>query len=187
MASAPHANGNGNGFIARYGMIVSTVGIAIVAIGGFWGAVINPIAARMEKLEGRLETQHLTIREHDEFKLRLDRENSRLRDDVKVIVPRSEHEARWLAFDKNMARIEDRFSDAQKLVVPRDELMGRLVFLENNFKLISDRLSTLREAVTAPYPVREQIDRLTNELVEQRRAHGAELAELRRQLQERQK
>ncbi len=72
---------NGNGFIPRYGMIISTVGVAILTVGGFWGAVITPIAARQEKLEAKLD-QHITIREHDEFKARLDGILKELRDET---------------------------------------------------------------------------------------------------------
>lgn len=189
MASPANGNGNG-GFIPRYGMIISTVGVVVLVIGGFWGAVIGPIASRQEKLEVRLDivskdlaSNHLTIREHEEFKNRLDRENAALRDALKAIVPRSEHEARWEGFDRHIARIEARNAEAQKSVVPRDELSARLNFLENNFKLLSDRIAELRSTLTAPYPVREQIDRLNAEIVEQRRMHSAEIAELRRILE----
>lgn len=180
---ATHANGNNGGFIPRYGMIISTVGVAIVVVGGFWGAVINPIAVRMDKMEDRLEARHITIREHEEFKNRLDREIAAIREVQKQAVPRAEHEARWTAFERDIAAISLRQSDAQKLVVPRDELNGRLGYLESNFKLLSDRISELRSQITAPYPVREQVERLTTELLEQRKATSAEIAELRRQLQ----
>lgn len=191
MAAQTNGNGSAN-FIPRYGMILSTVTVVVVVIGGFWGAVIGPIATRQEKLEARLDLvgrdlsqNHLTIREHEEFKNRLDRENAVLREMLKAVVPRTEHESRWEGFDKAISRIDVRHAETQKNVVPRDEIAARLNFMENNFKLLSDRIAELRNTVTAPYPVREQIDRLNAEIAEQRRVHSTEMAEMRRLLQER--
>lgn len=161
--SAP--NGNGNGFTQRYSVVIQTVTVAALIVGGFWGAVINPMRAELTDLK----KDQLTIREHEEFKNRLDREIAVIREGSHAIVPRSEHEARWAEFDRNIARIDARHNETQKLVVPRDELNARLSFLESNGKVLGDRINDLRTSITAPYPVREQIDRLNAEIAEMRR------------------
>lgn len=162
--SAP-TNGNGNGFTQRYSVVIQTVTVAALIVGGFWGAVINPMRAELIDLK----KDQLTIREHEEFKNRLDREIAVIRETSRSVVPRSEHEARWAEFDHNIARIDLRNAEGQKLIVPRDELNARLNFIESNTKVLSERVNDLRTSITAPYPVREQIDRLNTEIAEMRR------------------
>lgn len=137
-----------NGFSQRYSTIIQTVTVVALFIGGFWGAVIGPIAARQEKLEVKLEGA-ISRAEHEEFKLRIDRDIARidadrLRDKT-AVVPRSEHDARWSATDKDL-------------------------------KLLSERLNELRTATTSTYTTRDEIQRLQAELTELRSIMAAQKA-----------
>lgn len=122
---------NGNGFIPRYGMIISTVTVAIIVVGGFWGAVINPITTRMEKLENN----HLTVREHEEFKLRIDKDLTRLNDHMS----RGEVNERMLSLASRIADQQRQIDDIRKAyaeIFPStkviDQLFNRIDKLESS-------------------------------------------------------
>lgn len=63
MEVKPNGNGNGN-YSQRYGVIIQTVTVVAIFIAGFWTAVVMPIRSQLD--------QTLPIREHEEFKHRLD-------------------------------------------------------------------------------------------------------------------
>ena len=84
-------------------------------------------------------------------------------------MPRTEHEARWAATDRDIANLKSRLSEDEKLVVPRDELSGRLTNSENNFKLLSDRINELRNQTLTTVTVRDELARVQNEIIELRR------------------
>lgn len=139
---------NGNGYISRGNMtvILSAAGLVMIAFGGFITFQNSATDRRIEDIKtdiARIGQGYLRKDEHEEFKLRV---------------------------DKDITRIEAaRLRDADK-IVPRDELTARLAAIETNAKIISDRLNELRAMTTAPYPVREEISRLNAEIVELRRA-----------------
>lgn len=134
-------NGNGNAFIPRYGVIISTVGVVILIIGGFWGAVIGPITVRQDKLDGKLDA-HLSIREHEEFKSRLDQRITQLNNDLlrlaEVVVPRKEHEATSGTLNVTIKTMQDRINE-----IRRDTY--QTVTVGDDLKRLQGEISELRK------------------------------------------
>lgn len=196
-AAAP----NGNGYVSRSSLTagISFAGLLFVALSAFFGFVITSLNARMAELK-EAQAVFISRPEHAEFRDRLKEaierngsEISLLRTDrvqiISAVAETKRLDAVLVEFKRQVeatfSRLDILRADEHKLVVPRDELTSRLGYIEGNFALLSGRINELRASLTAPYPVREQIDRLTTELAEQRRATSAEITELRRQLSER--
>lgn len=190
-----------NGYVSRSSLTagISFAGLLFVALSAFFGFVITTFNGRLTDLKDA-QSALISRAEHLEFRDRLkeaiDRnagEISLLRTDrvqiISAVAETKRLDAILIEFkrqsDATFARLDVLRADEHKLVVPRDELTSRLSYIEGNFAVLSARINELRISLTAPYPVREQIDRLTTELAEQRRATSAEITELRRQLSER--
>lgn len=137
---------NGNGFVSRYGVIVSTVGVVVLVCGGFWGAVIGPMVSRIEKLE--LGT--IGIREHTEFRFRLDQEIVRLRLDFQrladSLVSRPEHTEKWRSNDIANANQQRQIDEINKRLGDTYTLRDALGALDKRI----DRLSNI--VLQAPQP-----------------------------------
>lgn len=129
---------NGNGFSQRAGIVLQTVVVVSLFVGGFWAGVIAPLNQRQHDLEGELKN-YISREEHAEFKLRIDKDITEVKDQIlrlrALIVPRSENEVRWVALDANL-------------------------------KTISDRLNELRTSTTSTYTIRDEVVRLEKELSE---------------------
>lgn len=101
----------------------------------------------------RLETGYLRKDEHLEFKSRIDRELQRLSEDAlrrqASVVPRTEHEARWIATENSLKAATAREAE--------------------DFKLFSDRLNEVRGATTGTVTLRDEIKRLQDDIAEMRR------------------
>lgn len=129
---------DGNGFSQRAGIVLQTVVVVSLFVGGFWAGVIAPLNQRQHDLESELKN-YISRDEHAEFKLRIDKDitaiNDRILRDRSQVVPRSENDVRWTA-------------------------------AENNLKLISDRLNELRTSTATTYTIRDEVVRLEKELSE---------------------
>lgn len=145
MAVAEH-----NGYISRGNMtvIISAAGLVMLAFGGFITFQNNATDRRINDVKEdmvKLERDYLRKDEHVEFKLRVDKDLSRLAEDAlrrqATVVPRSEHEARW------------------------ESSNGTL-------RLLSERLNELRTATSSTYTLRDEITRLHNDMLEMRRQIG---------------
>jgi hypothetical protein len=134
---------NGNGFSQRYSTIIQTVTVVALFIAGFWGAVIQPLTTKIN--------ESISRQEHEEFKLRVDRDLIRL-------------EAERLR-DKDGFRA--RFT---RDVVPRSEHETERAAMMHDISVVSDRLNELRTATTSTYTMRDEIQRLQTELTELRTA-----------------
>lgn len=145
MTSAP-SNGS-NGYISRGNMsvILSAAGLVMVAFGAFITFQNSATDRRISDLKDMvavIEKDYLRKDEHLEFKLRVDKELTRLDTDnlrrASAVVPRTEHQARWDATDGTL-------------------------------KLLSERLNELRTATTSTVTVRDELTRLHADLNELRR------------------
>lgn len=129
---------NNNGFSQRAGIVLQTVVVVSLFVGGFWAGVIAPLNQRQHDMESELKN-YISKDEHAEFKLRLDKDITEVKDQIlrlrALIVPRSENEVRWVALDANL-------------------------------KTISDRLNELRTSTTSTYTIRDEVVRLEKELSE---------------------
>lgn len=132
-----------NGYISRGNMtvMISAAGLVMLAFGGFITYQNGTMDRRLTEMR---EDTKATLRkdEHEEFKLRIDRDINLIREEQQrragSIVPRTEHEARWIATD-------------------------------NNIKVLSDRLNELRTATTSTYTIRDEVISLKSEVQELRK------------------
>lgn len=144
--SAP-SQSNGNGYISRGNMsvILSAAGLVMVAFGAFITFQNSATDRRINDVKDAvtaIEKEYLRKDEHMEFKLRIDKDMSRLDSDnlrrASAVVPRTEHQARWDATDVTL-------------------------------RLLSERLNELRTATTSTVTVRDELTRLHGDLNELRR------------------
>lgn len=133
-------------------IVMSAAGLVMLAFGSFMTFQNSATDRRITDLKEELSKAEVIFfrkEEHAEFKYRIDREIALIRDEQlrrsAVIVPRTEHEARWKSTD------------------------DRLQLLADNFKLISDRLNEVRSAATGSVTLRDEIGRLHTQLDELRR------------------
>lgn len=103
-----------NGFSQRYSTIIQTVTVVGLFVGAFWGAVIQPLASRLDGIE------HNTISraEFREFGIRLDAEILRLTADSEKqrdgLVTRGEHTQKWAADAATFANLQRQIDDTRK-------------------------------------------------------------------------
>lgn len=132
-----------NGYISRGNMSIILVAAGLI-MGGFGWVTNNQNNVLNGRIDELRETaKHAISRgEHDEFKLRLDRDIGLIRDEQQrrggSIVPRTEHEARWASTSKDLA-------------------------------LLSERLNELRNATSSTYTIRDEVHRMQTEVSEMRK------------------
>lgn len=130
-----------NGYISRGNMSIILVAAGLI-LGGFGWFTNNQTSIINGRIDETREMLRQTINrtEHDEFKLRIDRDLIRIEQaQIRELVPRTEHLARWTATDKDLG-------------------------------LLSARLNELRTSTTSTYTLRDEVTRLQTELVELRRS-----------------
>lgn len=131
-----------NGYISRGNMSIILVAAGLI-MGGFGWVTNNQNNVLNSRIDELREVARRAIPrgEHDEFKLRLDRDIGLLREEQQrrytSIVPRTEHEARWVASDRNIV-------------------------------LLSERLNELRNATASTYTIRDEVHRMQTEVSEMR-------------------
>lgn len=132
-----------NGYISRGNMSIILVAAGLI-MGGFGWVFSNQAATINGRIDELREAQkHVISRgEHDEFKLRLDRDIGLIREEQQRrftdIVPRTEHEARWASTTKDLS-------------------------------LLSERLNELRNATSSTYTIRDEVHRMQTEVSELRK------------------
>lgn len=141
-----------NGYISRGNMtiVMSAAGLVMLAFGSFMTLQNAATDRRITDLQAELaksEINFLRKEEHVEFKLRIDRDIALIRDEQmrrsSQIVPRTEHEARWIATNKDLTVLSDRLNQLRtetgSFVTVRDEI-GRLhTQIDDMRKQINDR------------------------------------------------
>ncbi len=105
------AGADGNGYISRGNMnvVVSVIGLAMVAFGGFNAYQNSNTDRRITELREDAKS-FLKKEEHEEFKLRIDKDLARLE---KIVVPRAENEARLKSLDDFSKLLSDRINEVR--------------------------------------------------------------------------
>lgn len=102
---------DGNGYISRGNMnvVVSVIGLAMVAFGGFNAYQNSNTDRRISELREDARS-FLKKEEHEEFKLRIDKDLGRLEHGL---VPRPENEARLKTLDDFSKLLSDRINEVR--------------------------------------------------------------------------
>jgi hypothetical protein len=130
-----------NGYAQRYSTIIQTVTVVGLFVAGFWAAVISPMQGHIDKFDHA----YLAIREHDEFKFRIDQ---RLKDVV----------------DGQISLI---ISDIIKL---KDQQVTRAEHIQHwnesaeRFNALTARLNELQKDFNGSYNLGDQIKNLQKQL-----------------------
>ena len=147
-----------NGYISRGNMAVVLSAAAILLGGAGWFITnqqgqtdrrIDAVHAEVRDVQARLESNYLRKDEHNEFRYRIDRDIGLIREEQQrrsgQIVPRTEHEARWSAYEANQKLFSDRLNEVRNLAsanstVPlRDEMTRVEQEITDMRKLLIDR------------------------------------------------
>lgn len=139
-------NGNGDK-ISRGSLtaIISAAGLVFAILAGFAGYALTTLGGRIDKIDASVsESQHdrLSIREHDEFKLRIDAAAHDIKDEIlrirESIVPRGEVAERMNAIiariDNNQRQLDDVRKSFDGIFPPvrsLDEISKRIQRLED--------------------------------------------------------
>lgn len=111
-----------NGYISRGNMtvVMSAAGLIMLAFGSFITFQNNANDRRLQELREdvkSIEKGYLRKDEHEEFKRGLEKDISLIRrtqdERGKAIVPRSEHEARWVATDAFTQLLSNRINEVR--------------------------------------------------------------------------
>lgn len=120
MSAAPAQNGNG--YISRGNMtvVVSIAGLIMLAFGAFLKVTGDVADRRLYELREdvkNIERSYLRKDEHEEFKRGLEKDIGLIRrtqeERGRAIVPRSEHEARWIATDAFTQLLSNRINEVR--------------------------------------------------------------------------
>lgn len=107
-------NGNGNGFSQRYNTVIQTVSVVAMFIAGFWAGVINPLGARID----RVETGAVLVAEYREYHARLDASITHLEADLNKLresqVTRGEHMQKWASDEAVISNMQRQIDDLKK-------------------------------------------------------------------------
>lgn len=132
--AAPHTNGNGAGTISRGNMtiMIGAAALIMAAFGAFLKFSGDATDRRINDIKDLVKVERDVLRkdEHVEFKLRIDKDLARIDADAlrrfSGVVPRTEHEARWVATDRNIellsARLNELRTATTSTITVRDEL-----------------------------------------------------------------
>lgn len=120
-----------NGYISRGNMtiILSSAGLIMLAFGAFITQQNTATDRRIDDIKSELR-RTLAKDEHEEFKLRIDKDiariAARIEADRTAVVPRTEHEARWISTSKDLALLSERLNElrnaASSTYTIRDEV-----------------------------------------------------------------
>lgn len=107
--------GNGNGYISRGNMtiVLSAAGLIMVAFGSFVTLQNSATDRRLQELREdvkEISRSVLKKEEHEEFKLRVDKDIARIE---RGVVPRTEQEARWKASEDFTLLLSNRINEVR--------------------------------------------------------------------------
>lgn len=147
-----------NGYISRGNMtvVMGAAGLVMVAFGGFitfqnnaTDRRIDAVREDVKEIQTTLGSRYLRKDEHEEFKLRVDKDITRIDNrtatDRAAVVPRAEHEARWSASDATLKLLSERLNEVRNIAtsnstVPlRDEMTRVQAEISDLRKLLLDR------------------------------------------------
>lgn len=134
---------NGNGYISRGNMtvVLSAAGLIMLAFGSFITFQNNATDRRLQELrEDVKEIAKTTLKkeEHEEFKLRIDKDLARLE---KGVVPRSEHDARWKASDDFAILLSNRINEVRNNLAAITTPQSQFTRMENDIAELRKQLT----------------------------------------------
>lgn len=140
MAAPPDSNGYVSG--RSLTLILSAAGLIMLAAGGVMQMQSNAMDGRLRELRDDvhdISKSYLRKDEHEEFKLRLDKDLARIEAEI---VPRREVEARAETVDKNYTILSDRLNELRTSTTStytvRDEMIRMQAEMAELRKQIAD-------------------------------------------------
>lgn len=132
-----------NGTISRGNMtiILSSAGLVMLAFGAFITQQNNATDKQISRIDAALD-RTLRKDEHEEFKLRI---------------------------DKDITRIGARIEMLNAKTVPRQEVDARAATVDGTLKLLSERLNELRTTTSSTYTIRDEVHRMQTEVSDLRK------------------
>lgn len=139
----------GNGYISRGNMtvVMSAAALIMLAFGGFITYQNNANDRRLQELrEDVKEISKLTLKkeEHEEFKLRIDKDLARIE---KGVVPRTEHDARWKASDDFAILLSNRINEVRANLASIATPQSQFSRMENDIAELRKQQSILLETL----------------------------------------
>lgn len=106
-----------NGFASRIQVMFGGIALALVMLGGFWAAVYNPLADRLQRQEWDLN-KRITQGAFEEYRTRIDGTLNRvdttiLRMDA-AVVPRGEHQGKWNETTLQLTSLQKQIDEMRK-------------------------------------------------------------------------
>jgi hypothetical protein len=149
--TTPTDTSTSNGWSSKYSMVLQTVTVVGLFVGAFWVAVVQPQSVRLEKLE----TNELSLREHEAFKEKVEGEIKAINAEIlrirTEIVPRSTHELKWKDDDDKIAHMQNELHDLRENIIGTYSTKDAIANLQKQLDIVRDKLSS-NPAVSVSVP-----------------------------------
>lgn len=145
-----------NGYISRGNMtvVMSAAGLIMLAFGSFITFQNNANDRRLQELREdvkSIEKGYLRKDEHEEFKRGLEKDIGLIRrtqeERAKAIVPRSEHEARWVATDAFTQLLSNRINEVRNNLSSITTPQSQFTRMESDIAELRKQHAALLEAL----------------------------------------
>lgn len=133
-----------NGFTQRYSTIIQSVTVVGLFVAGFWAGVISPIQYHLTQLDG----DTIKIREHNEFKSRIDSERQIIKDDVR----------------RNLERLEAMVNKLATDQVSRAEHNQHWEWIAERINAVNARMNDIGKEYSSSYTLGDQLKSLQKQL-----------------------
>lgn len=146
-----------NGYISRGNMtvVMSAAGLIMLAFGSFITFQNNANDRRLQELREdvkNIEKGYLRRDEHEEFKRGLEKDVNLIRrtqdQRADVIVPRSEHSARWKASDDFALLLSNRINEVRSNLASITTPQSQFIRMENDIAELRRQHTTLVETLS---------------------------------------
>lgn len=156
-------NGNGNGWSQRYSVIIQTVTVVGLAVGGLWAAILGPMKEQLTEFD----LHKLSDREHEIFVKDVDNRFREIRDQAMKVVPHSVDEEHFVALDKRIEEIRQSVLKLEADQVPRNEHeehwkeeAARVTALHDNFQELNKQFQAVYNAGDVIKALQKELDDL---------------------------
>lgn len=145
-----------NGYISRGNMtvVMSAAGLIMLAFGSFITFQNNANDRRLQELREdvkNVEKTYLRKDEHEEFKRGLEKDIGLIRhtqeERGRAIVPRSEHEARWIATDAFTQLLSNRINEVRNNLASITTPQSQFTRMENDITELRKQHAALLEVL----------------------------------------
>jgi flagellar hook-basal body complex protein FliE len=138
-----------NGYISRGNMtvVLSAAGLIMLAFGSFITFQNNATDRRLQEVREDLkDLAKLSLKkeEHEEFKLRIDKDITRME---KGVVPRSEHDAKWKSTDDFAQLLSNRVNEVRNNLASITTPQSQFTRMESDISELRKQHSALLEAL----------------------------------------